>query len=334
MPSPSTSLATQRPDLAESFREFDFAQQGYIAYEVFPVFQVGRQAGNFGRITIEQLLKQRDTRRSPGSGYNRSEFTFMPDTYATEEHGVEEPVDDRERQMFADYFDAETVSTKRCVDDIMRAAEQRMSDLITTPGNWGGTAVDVKGVGVTDTTAGLAAGTPWTDAASTPIDDVNLAFEAVYAASGLWPDTLVLNYQLFRALRRNTQVLEALTSAGAGDRATQKDVGVGQLRDVFAVQKVMVGGATTNTANEGQNASISQIWPCQSAWVGRTADGLDIRQPCAGRTFHWGQDGSTLLGTVESYRDETVRGDVIRVRHDVQEKLLYKEAGVTLTGLE
>jgi len=179
----------------------------------------------------------------------------------------------------------------------------------------------------------LAASTPWTSAAANPIDDINLAFDAVYAASGLWPDTLVINYQMFRALRRNDQVIQSLTASGAGDRATQKDVTILQLQDVFAVRKIIVGGSSTNLANEGQNAQIAQIWPKNLAWVGRTCDDMDVRTPCAGRTFHWGEDGSTLFGTVETYREEQTRSDIVRVRHEVQEKILYKEAGVVLNQL-
>jgi hypothetical protein len=36
---------------------------------------------------------------------------------------------------------------------------------------------------------------------------------------------------------------------------------------------------------------------------------------------------------VESYRDEKVRGDVIRVRHDVDEIVLYPEAGHLLSNI-
>jgi hypothetical protein len=58
-----------------------------------------------------------------------------------------------------------------------------------------------------------------------------------------------------------------------------------------------------------------------------------MRDACIGRTFHWSQDGSSIGGTVESYRDERVRGDVIRVRHDVDEIVLYPQAGHLLSNV-
>src|SRR3712207_2374601 len=101
MPSPSSSLATFRPDLAASFEEFplEMDQQGFIALRVLPVIETKKSSGTFGRIPLEQLLQNRDTLRAPGSGYNRGKFTFEPDSFATIERGVEEVVDDREAEM-------------------------------------------------------------------------------------------------------------------------------------------------------------------------------------------------------------------------------------------
>ena len=61
MPSPSTALATLRPDLGGSFEEFDLAmdRQGFIATRVLPVLEVAKASGVFGKIPIEQLLKVR-----------------------------------------------------------------------------------------------------------------------------------------------------------------------------------------------------------------------------------------------------------------------------------
>jgi hypothetical protein len=50
-------------------------------------------------------------------------------------------------------------------------------------------------------------------------------------------------------------------------------------------------------------------------------------------TRNWADDGSNIAGTVETYRDEKVRGDVVRVRHQIGEKTLYPEAGYVLTGV-
>jgi hypothetical protein len=59
----------------------------------------------------------------------------------------------------------------------------------------------------------------------------------------------------------------------------------------------------------------------------------DIREPCIGRTFHWAQDGSSIGGTVEQYREEQTRSNVIRVRHDVDELIILPAAGHLLANI-
>ena len=67
--------------------------------------------------------------------------------------------------------------------------------------------------------------------------------------------------------------------------------------------------------------------------VCRIATDSDIKSPCIGRTLHWAEDGSEIGGTVETYRDESVRGDVVRVRHQTDEKMLYTQAGHLLSNI-
>jgi hypothetical protein len=321
MPSPSSSLATLRPDIAESFTEFDVEQnqRGFVWDKLMPVFDVGKASGNFGRIPVEQLLQQRETRRNPGSGYARGKWTFLPDTYATVEHGAEEPVDDNEAKMYSDYFNAEQISGLRARDAVLSNAERRVIAKLLN----------------TSTFLDSAVGTVWTNAGgASPITDIETAITAIYDACGLWANTIGLSYKTFRLLRNCDEIIERINSAGAGSQTRAEDITVQQLAAVFDVPKIVVAGSSQNGAAEGQAASFEQIWDPTKVWVGVTADGQDFRAPCVGRTFHWAEDGSSIAGTVESYRDEPIRADVIRVRHQVDEKILYAEAGYILTGVQ
>ncbi len=323
MPSPSSSLSTQRPDLA-SFFEFDLEAEkaGYVASQVFPVVDVASQSGNFGKIPLEELLQERDTARAPGSGYARGNFKFEPATYACEEHGAEEPVDDREAKMYREYFDAEVVSTARAFGAVLRNAEKRVADAVFNTTTWTGSALTT------------AVTNEWDDAANaTPITDVEAAIQLIYDGSGLWGNALVINRKVFRNLRNCASIIDRINSAGAGTPSKPSDVTVQMLSAVFDLEHIIVAGSSRNTATEGQAATPSQIWSGEYAMVCKVANGADMREPCIGRTFHWSEDGSSIGGTVESYRDETVRGDVVRVRHDVDEIVLYPQAGHLLSNI-
>lgn len=325
MPSPSGSLATQRPDLA-TFLEFDLESEraGYIATQVLPVMDVASQAGTFGKIPLEQLLQQRSTLRAPGSGYARGNWTFETTTYATVEHGAEEPIDDRESRMYAEYFDAEQVSTMRAFSSVLRNAEQRAADLVFNSDTWTGGSLTTAITNEWDSNH---------TANAVPITDVEGAVAKVYDGSGLWPNALIINRKVFRNLRNLDQIIERINSEGAGNASKPSDITAEMLARVFDLDYVIVAGTSRNSAKEGKAATPVQIWDSEYAMVCKIATGSDMREPCIGRTFHWSDDGSSIGGSVESYRDETVRGDVIRVRHDVDEFVLYPQAGHLLSNV-
>jgi hypothetical protein len=323
MPSPSSSLATLRPDLA-TFLEFDLESEnaGFVASKVFPVVDVMSQAGNFGKIPLEQLLQQRETLRASGAGYARGQFKFATATYACKEHGAEEPVDDREAKMYAEYFDAEQIATMRAFSAVLRNAEQRVASAIFNATTW------------TGSTLTTAITHEWDDAANaTPATDVEAAVQQIYDNSGLWANALVINRKVFRNLRNCASVIDRINSAGAGSPSKASDVTEAMLAAIFDLEHIIVAGSSKNGAKEGQAASPSQIWSDEYAMVCRISTSVDMRDPCIGRTFHWAEDGSSIGGTVETYRDETVRGDVVRVRHDVDEIVLYTEAGHLLSNV-
>lgn len=323
MPSPSSSLATLRPDLG-SLHEFNLEmdRMGFIGLQVLPVIDVAVAAGAYGIIPIEQLLMQRDTIRAAGAPYARGKWTFEPGTFATQENGAEEPVDDNQAAIYAEYFSAEAVSAKRALDIVLRNQEIRSANLVFNATTWTGSAL----------TTGVSI--EWSTIASAiPVTDINNARQKVWDGTGIWPDTLVINRKVFNNLRNCAQVIDRITSSGAGDRATQSDITLQQLAQVFDLPKIRVAGSAKNTADDGQSASLAQIWSDEYAMVCKTTDDADISDPALGRTFHYSEDGSQIGGTMESYRDETVRGDVIRARHQTQEKILYAATGHLLSNI-
>jgi len=295
---------------------------GFIATEVLPVVDVQSTAGHFGKISIEQLLFQGETRRAPGSGYNRGSWNFEPATYITEEHGWEEPVDDHEAADYAEYFDIEAISTMRAFSAVLRNAEKRAADAVFNPTTWTGAALTTV---ITH---------EWDDAANAvPITDVEAAVADIYAGSGMWANALIINRKVFRNLRNSAQIIGRIESGGSGSASKATDVTVEMLKAVFDLEHIIVAGASRNSANEGQAATPTQIWSDEYAMVCRVSGSADMRDPCIGRTFHWSQDGSQVGGTVETYREESIRGNVVRVRHQVGETILYPQAGHLLSNV-
>lgn len=324
MPAPSTSLATLRPDLAGSLEEFNLLvdQQGFIASKLFPVLDVTLAADTFGKIPLEQLLIEPEIKRAPKAAYSRSDMTFTTDSYTTQEYGLEGVVDDNQAKKYRHYFDAEMAVRNRTVHTVMKAMEKRVAALTFNTTTYTGASKF------------LSVSTEWSTASTaTPINDVEFGVRKIRANTGLWANALVISKTVYRNLRLCTQIIDRIASAGAGQATKASDITPALLAQVFDLDYVLVGGGTKNTAAEGQTATPGDIWDDEYAFVCRIAESNDIEEPCLGRTFHWTDDGSQVLGTIETYRDESRRGDIVRVRHQTHEKILYTECGFLLGNI-
>jgi len=326
MPSPSSALSTLRPDLASSLEEFDLLadRQNFIGIKAAPVIEVGKASGTFGRIPIEQLLQRRETRRAPGGGYSRGSWTFEPDSYACQEHGAEEPVDDRDEAMYRDYFDAELIAAQRALDAVLREQEIRLATMLFNATTWTGAGL---------TTAVTLEWDANDTAAAIPIHDVEGAVRKVWDATGLWPNALIINRNVFRNLRNLDQIVDRIEASGAGQAAKPGDITPQILARVFDLDYVLIGGGAYNSAKEGQTAVVSKIWSDEYAMVARVATTSDPKEPCVARIFHWAEDGSEIGGTIETYREEQTRSDIVRARNDCDEKVMYVECAHLLSNV-
>ena len=99
----------------------------------------------------------------------------------------------------------------------------------------------------------------------------------------------------------------------------------------LGIAQILVGRASYSTARKGANvtdASLSYIWTPDYLWMGEVKGGAP-EEGGAGRTFLWTGDSPELF-TVESYRREDIRSDVVRVRQDTDEKIVNAASGLLL----
>ena len=291
-----------------------------IADRVFPMFEVGTAGGNYGRIPLEQLIQVSKTERASGSSYNRIEYEFEEAFFQTKENGLEGPVDERDKNLYADFFDAEVVTSEIIRSDILINREIRVANA-----TFNNPAIE-----------STAATAPWSNWANArPIDDVFKARIAIYERTGLWANSLIVSYITYLHLQQCEQILNRISAQGAGDRIKPTDVNEQMIAQVFNIDEIVVGGGSTNNAKKGLAADVAQIWDPSKAMMAKLipAGSRNIREPGLGRSFHWGGDGSRLNGLQESYWDETCRSEIQRVRHETDERITYSEAGQLLTGV-
>jgi len=321
MASPSSALTTLRPDLG-SMLEFDLAANmaGFIAYRILPIINVMVAAGTFGRIPTEQLGKLASVIRTSTGNYNRIKHTFTEDSFATKEYGLEGVVDQRNARLYERYFNAEVAALRLTLHNVLAQAERRVAALLFNETTFSGRVTSVT--------------TEWSDLADgLPITDVRTAAQSVRDACGMYPNCLTISRKVFRNLQDNAQIIDRIESAGAGTPTKPTDITAQMLARCFDIDEVLVADSSYDSATEGQATTFADIWDDEYALLAVKARTNSIEEPCVGRTFHWGEDGSKPEGLVESYESNEVRGDVVRVRHEVHEKCIYPETGWLLKNI-
>jgi hypothetical protein len=327
MPAPSTSLSTLRPDLA-TFMEFDLEanRRGFIGPQIAPVIDVQLVSDNPGKVPIEQLLKVGSgAPRAAHGSYPSGSATFTTWSYATLDYGWEEPVDDRERAMYAHLIDAEQLAVARAYNNVLLNAEIRVASLLFSATWTGGGASLYTDVGTTEW-----AQANW--ATATPIEHVEAAVRKVHSNTGIWPNAIALNMTKFRDLRQCAQIRDRIVASGAGTPAKASDITPAMVASCFDLKYCLVAGSSKDSATEGQSTVIADVWG-DYAMICRIAETKDVREPCIARTFHYVGQGSKIDGAVSQYRREEIVSDVYRVRHDTDEVVMYTELGHLIGGI-
>lgn len=345
MAAPSTAIT--RLDLSLTYQEFSLManRMRFIGLRVLPALAVAQESADFAKIEIESLLKKvEDTKRAPRAGYTRDDWDWTTDSYAVEEHGVEEPVDDATVERYGDVVRVEQIATQRAIHRVLGRLEYDIAAAVFNTSTWTGAALTT------------AVATPWTTSASAdPIANIDAAHDKVNAGSGQDANTLVLTKKAFRAMIRTDRLesllkydaSELLVALNSGQNSNMVSEIVSGIKDLLQVEQILIGRGFQNTADKGQTASLSRFWDDTKAMLcvvhddGLEGD-LESPMPQVGRTIFTTKNDEPLPGIddggmgsliLEEYREESVRGSIIRPRNKRQVKILHPECGHLLTSV-
>lgn len=316
------STAIQRPDLGLALEEFDLAmsRMGFIGQKVFPVLDVQLVTANFSRVTLQNLLRANiDLGRAPRAKYPRGNGQFTQDNYACKEYGYEEEVDDNESRMYAYTIDSEMIASQVAQDTLLRAYEKRVAVKLTDPAVFTGNYT-------------IPCNLSWKQYSSaTPVKDGKNAIVQIYDNFGIRPNVAVIPWVDFMNLTECSDIIDRIKYSGRDD---PKSVTPQMIAALWDIEQVLVPDAVQNMGKDGDaTATLSPVWAGGTGGFYKVAKTRNLKEPCIGRTFNWTGDGGSITGAVEEYREEASRGNVYRVRHQTDEKLLNVQMGCLLTGI-
>lgn len=101
-----------------------------------------------------------------------------------------------------------------------------------------------------------AVGTGWDVAGSDPSADAMIAQDSTLSNAGAKPNTAIMGYEVYKALRTNDLIRELWTRTGSSGGIIPDDA----IAAALDVDRIIVGSASSNTAAEGLTESLSFVW--------------------------------------------------------------------------
>lgn len=274
-----------------------------IGTQLMPRVEVNGRVG-FYYVFDKSRFNINDSRRTGTSRANRisngmSKTAFGP----LSEHSLEEAVEYEVRDTYPTPHDARVDATQDVTDALDLGLEKEIADMLTN------TSVITQNVTLSGTDQ-------WSDYAnSDPFDDIQTGIDTIKAASGVTPNTLTLGYQVWSKLRHHPDLLGRMSVASVRVLTTQ------MLADLLGLEKVLIGDAVHNTADEGQTAVMGYVWG-KHALLSYTTGRPGIRQISLGYTLQV-EDARY----VDRWDEPWVKSEFVRANDYYEPKVVAVEAG-------
>jgi len=292
-------------------------QDNFIADKVFPVIPVDKKSDKFFTYTKNDWFRDEAQRRaggteSAGGGYGLSTGNYSADVFAFHKDVDDQTVANADAPLNP-LREATEFVTRRL---LLRKEVQWNTDFFAG-GIWGN---DYDGV----------AGSPsanevkqWSDyAASDPIDDIEDAKAGILSTTGMEPNTLVLGYDVFRALKNHPDIVDRIKYTSA------QTVTSDMLAAMFDIPRVIISKGVKATNAEGASQAYS-FTSGKKALLAYVAPSPGLLTPSAGYSFSWtgvsGGIGSTI--GVSSFRMESLKADRIEGEMAFDNKVIATDLG-------
>ncbi len=305
---PESTTAIFRPALQVLANEYadDKATKKFVAHKAAPKFMAPFQKGDYPIFLRENFKKRHNNDRGTDGGFNSIGAEYGKGSYDCENHGLKFPIDDRKRKNYARMFDAEAHATRVLMFQMLLNWEARVHAAYVA-------------AGLSNTNVATA----WSTVASgVPLTDLETGMNTIKDASGVMSSdiSLVIPRADFQELLKTDQVVDkSKYTFRLGDGVQPSQLQPSQVAAMLDLKEVIVAESIQDSANVGITEVDAQIWTAGVMYLAVLAnEGDDLDTPSFMRTIINAQYTSDLP-IIESYRDEDVKADIIRMEDDTDE---------------
>lgn len=306
-------LGADQVHVDATMREMSIRYQNdeYIGTRLAPVATVGFRSNKYFKYDERAQQAFPDDKMDARGQAHEVRQNLSSDNYSVNDYALQESVPMTEIGNADMPLDPLVDANMLVNEGIAFNRELRIMTLMTTAGNYGA-----------NTTA-IAAGSEWNSAdGGKPVQLIQRAVDALYSGMGSSKVIGFCSVNVFRVLSRHPAIRDLFKYTKDGFATAS------QIAEYFEMDDLLVGKARRDTANEGQTASISRIWP-DSFGVVRVAQQPTVRSYGFATTFRHGPVESVQLfdrlkGKGGSY--------VCRVECSEDHKAVAARAGYLITN--
>lgn len=310
MPNPTAGAVHVDSLLTDISIAFVQSSTKYIATRAFPAVPVQQRSDVYATYDRGDFLRDEVERRMQGGEAVQIGYRTGTDSYLAEEWAAAHAIDDQVRANADSPFAPEQDAVRFLTQKMLIKREVEFVTNYMNTGIWG---VD---------SSGGSDFTQWSNAASTPIEDIHNASFDVEAATGYLPNKLIVGRQVWLDLKNHPDIVDRVKYTSSAP------IDTGIVARLFGLDEILVAGAVRNTAVEGVTHVGAHIVGDDALLV-YSPSSPGLMQPAAGYTFEWtglipGMGGQV----VERYRDESRVSDIVRVRAAWAQKVVSSALGV------
>ena len=279
-----------------------YTNDEYISELIAPPMRVKEKTGKYAKYGTENLRTYSDQLfRAPGTQANSVDYTVSQGEYVCRERALEKRVPDEMVNNTDDPYDPKRDAVATIMDNIWVNQERALALALTS------TSVITQNV----TLAGTDQWSDYTN--STPIEDINLGKQTIRAATGKLPNSVTMSYDVMQTLKAHPDVREQVKYTNGGQFTDEAFIAF--LRGMFGFKNVYIGSAIMNSADEGQTASLGNVWNDDFVMFYKN-DRPTLGSATFAYTFF------DVPRQVDMYRDEPRVSDVVRVRYSYDQNLM------------
>jgi hypothetical protein len=232
--------------------------------------------------------------------------------YKMEQHALREFLPDTIAKNADSILNLRTRYAEHVIDMMDLIKEKKIADLVFDANQYPSTNKT--------TLAGNFRWNQVTQTASDPKGDIMSAQRAILLNAGVWAQTLVMGFDLYRALKRHVNILSSVQYV---QRTGINFITDGEIMDYLGVTKLWVGKKVYNSAAEGLTAVNAFIWSTHALLFYEATSGGAINKPSFGYEFR----PTHTPRTVSRYRPDDIRGEFVEVNEKRFHKITFPRAG-------